>query len=296
VYSQFPFAVATPWYATTWAFLGYAGAVLMLVWGLSSLRARAVRKRNIRLSQMVEEQTAALRRNIRVRDHLMSIITHDILTPLRFIGLIAKHGSDTTSDASSGQPAQALADVRSAIGKLFHSTQNMLHWATYHREGFRPVIARCAPFVVVDQLVQDFSEMSQFQGNEMVNEVPEDDVIRTDAQVLQVILHNLLSNAMKFTASGRIVIRSASTPDGYMLEVEDNGRGMSPDQLDAVRTGALNRLEMPIDDLAAGTGIGLSLVAELVDALGGRWTIDSAAGRGVVVRIVLPEGDSREPM
>jgi signal transduction histidine kinase len=253
----------------------------------------ALRQANALLSENVRKLAASedeLRRNLSVRDRLMSIITHDILTPLRFIGLIAKLGSDTQSTAAPGQPGQALVDVRSAIDKLLHSTQNMLNWVKYHREGFRPQRATCSPFSIVDQVADDFREMSRFQGNEIINAVPEDDVIRSDAQLLQVILHNLVSNAMKFTTNGKIVIRSQAGPAAYMLEVSDTGKGMAAEQLDAVRTGALGRMDTPADDLAAGNGIGLSLVAELLDALGGRWTIESPEGKGVIVRIFLPVG------
>lgn len=309
LYTRISFYVAAPWYQTTLAMLLYAASLLGFIWGFSSLRAQSVSRRNKHLAQVVEEKTTALRevnmrlaenvdrlarsetdlrRNIRVRDRLMSIITHDILTPLRFISLVAKLGGKPKAEGAVEEPVQVLAEVQNAVGKLYHSTQNMLHWVKYNQDGFRPQITPCAPFVIVDQLVSEFSEMSLFQGNEIVNEVPEDDLIRTDPQLLLVILHNLLSNAIKFTIRGRIVIRSSVQAGGYWLYVSDTGRGMTEDQLRAVRKGAVNPAYSTVDEFAAGTGIGLSLVAELVDVLGGGWTIESPGGQGVVVSISLP--------
>jgi len=119
------------------------------------------------------------------------------------------------------------------------------------------------------------------------NEVPEDDVILTDPRILTIILHNLISNAIKYTQKGSITVRSRVEHKWYILEVIDNGRGMTPIQLEAVHQGNTKHGEISVEDLTAGNGIGLSLVADLVQALDGRWEIDSHEGSGVRVRIFI---------
>ncbi|MFZ4634825.1 MAG: ATP-binding protein, partial [Saprospiraceae bacterium] len=308
VYSKQHFIVQTPWYAKSWAFVMYPICFLLAAWGFTVLYTRSIRQRNLELMQQVDKQTAQLRQaniklesnfsklaasehnlrqNIRIRDRLISIITHDILTPLRFIGMIARMGAeDNTHDP---EPAKkALIDVNNAARKLFHSTQNLLHWVNYQQEQFKTNPTNCSPFVLVEQLMEDFSEMSRFRGNTLINKVPEDDVIRIDPQILNIVLHNLLSNAIKFTQNGKIRVRSGLEHNWYLLEVSDTGRGMTAAQLESVRQGASKQSARPADDESAGNGIGLSLVVELVQALGGRWEIDSPEGEGVRVRIYLP--------
>jgi len=313
VYSRLLFTVQTPWYATPWAFALYAVAGLLSLWGGLDLNTRSIRRRNEILQKKVDEQTFVLQRtnarleenlnrlersekdlrgNLQMKDRLISIITHDILTPLRFIGLITRMGAEAVTPDPT-QARKVLSDVRSAVGKLFHSTQNLLHWVKYQREDFQPAFTSCSPYVLVEQLLKDFSEMSRFQGNRLVNAVPEDDVIRTDPNILHIVLHNLLSNAIKFTQGGEIRIGSTVERQWYLLEVTDGGRGMTVAQLEKARPilagresaeGSLSALE----EVSAGTGIGLSLVGELVRMLYGRCEIDSPGGCGVRVRIFLP--------
>jgi len=311
VYSRQYIEVQTPWYAHRWALALYSIGLLFGFWGLASLYTYSVRQRNNMLQQKVDEQTAAirrvntsleenfhrlelseqnLRRNMRVRDRLISIITHDILTPLRFIGLIARMGAEAPAqeEDEEGLTKKALSDVQHAVGKLFLSTQNMLNWVNVQQEAFKPKHSNCSPFVITEQLMEDFSEIARFQGNTMFNAVGEDDVIYTDPQILTIILHNLLSNALKFTKKGVIKVGSGNGHEGYYLEVEDTGRGMTQAQLHALRQGAIDQQHTASnDDASAGNGIGLSLVYALLQALGGRWEIYSTEGAGVQVRIYL---------
>jgi signal transduction histidine kinase len=182
---------------------------------------------------------------------------------------------------------RALTDVQNAVHKLFHSTQNLLHWVSFQQEKFTTASINCSPFAIVEQLMEDFSEMSLFQGNTLINEVPEDDVIRTDPTVLNIILHNLLSNAIKYTQHGEIRVQSAVESNLYILEVRDTGRGMTTAQLEAIRRGTAKQGDTTLEDVTAGNGIGLTLVADLVRALQGRWEIDSPESGGVSVRIFL---------
>jgi signal transduction histidine kinase len=311
VYSRQYIEVQTPWYSHRWALALYSIGLLFGFWSLASLYTYSVRQRNNMLQQKVDEQTAAirrvntsleenfhrlelseqnLRRNMRVRDRLISIITHDILTPLRFIGLIARMGAEAPAqeEDEEGLTKKALSDVQHAVGKLFLSTQNMLNWVNVQQEAFKPKHSNCSPFVITEQLMEDFSEIARFQGNTMFNAVGEDDVIYTDPQILTIILHNLLSNALKFTKKGVIKVGSGNGHEGYYLEVEDTGRGMTQAQLHALRQGAIDQQHTASnDDASAGNGIGLSLVYALLQALGGRWEIYSTEGAGVRVRIYL---------
>ncbi len=306
-YSRFHFIVEKPWYARNWAWVVFGLGIALITWGISVLYTRSIRLRNIELQRKVNVQTKALlstnsqlaenlrkleesevnlRKNIHVRDRLISIITHDILTPLRFIGQIARLGAEEKPE-DPGMAKRALTDVQNAIHKLFHSTQNLLHWVSYQQEKFKTISILCSPFAIVEQLMEDFKEMSRFQGNTLINEVPEDDVILADPNVLTIVLHNLLSNAIKYTHQGRIVVRSGIEQNWYLLEVSDTGRGMTPAQLENIRKGTALQGDTTLDDVTAGNGIGLTLVADLMRTLNGRWEIESPERGGTRVRIFL---------
>lgn len=308
VWSRAHFTVARPWYAQIWVLSMIGFAFLIILWATAALYARSIRKRNIALQHKVDEQTRELlhtnaqlevnltklsasdqdlRNNIRVRDRLISIITHDILTPLKFIGQIARLGADHPQEETNNTK-QALTDVQNAVHKLFHSTQNLLHWVNFQKDQLKISAVNCSPFALVEQLIEDFREMARYQENVLINEVPEDDVIISDPRILSIVLHNLLSNAIKYTQHGSITVRSGVENHSYILEVRDTGRGMTTAQLEQIRRGNSKPGEYSLEDVTAGNGIGLSLIADLMKTLQGRWEIDSPEGKGVSVRIFIP--------
>jgi len=308
VYTRLPISVLPPWYATPYAFILYGLTFLLTVWGTSVLYSRSIRHRNYLLQQKVEEQTAELRKanvllgqnidklhrserelrdNLEMKDRLISVISHDILTPLRFIGMIARLGDDE-KQRKAFQMRKALGDVQNAVSKLYWSTLNVIHWVKFQKDSFELRPTHCSPFVLVEKLILELSEMAAYQGNQLINEVPEDDVILTDPQLLTIVLNNLLSNAIKFTKKGRITVRSYAKPGWYALEVKDTGRGMSDQQIQDLRQGKTGQKQNRSDVITAGTGMGLSLVANLVKALGGRWEIQSPEGKGVSVQLFIP--------
>lgn len=116
-------------------------------------------------------------------------------------------------------------------------------------------------------------------------------VLRTDGSMIRRILVNLLGNAIKFTSTGRVVVRAAvessSAQDGsaLVLEVEDSGVGISPEDLP--------RIFEPFFRTAAaageqGTGLGLAITRQYVEMLGGRIDMTSREGEGSRCRVELP--------
>lgn len=105
------------------------------------------------------------------------------------------------------------------------------------------------------------------------------------------IINNLLNNALKFTHSGKVVMRARWSKDGLTIEISDTGVGIPEDQRD--------RLFQPFSQASAhrlgnarGTGLGLSICAKLCELMGGGIKLDSMAGVGTRVTVNLPLGVS----
>ena len=116
----------------------------------------------------------------------------------------------------------------------------------------------------------------------------QDLTLEADRKALRQILLNLLSNAVKFTPKGgEIKITAKSLADTLQLTVSDNGMGMSADELEHIgepytQASSASKIE------ARGSGLGLSLVASLVELHNGRFAIASQKGEGTTVDVYLP--------
>jgi CheY-like chemotaxis protein len=115
------------------------------------------------------------------------------------------------------------------------------------------------------------------------------------ARVRQVLL-NLLGNAVKFTAAGRVVLRVSSRPDGESVvlryEVEDTGIGIAPDKLDTVFE-SFTQADGSVSRRFGGTGLGLAIVRQLARLMGGDASVRSAPGRGACFAVELRLGRAR---
>ena len=111
--------------------------------------------------------------------------------------------------------------------------------------------------------------------------------VQADRKRLKQVISNLLSNAIKYNQSGgRITVEAGADDAAVRLFVRDTGRGISADQLE--------RIFKPFERLGAhrsgvdGTGLGLALVKQFMEAMGGSVQVESQAGRGSTFTVTLP--------
>ncbi len=113
----------------------------------------------------------------------------------------------------------------------------------------------------------------------------------TDRKKLELILINLLDNAIKFSPSGiTVALRVKRSGKNLSIEVEDKGIGMKKEEITRIFD-RFHRANPTIQSLTPGSGLGLAVVEGLLFILGGKAEINSAPDRGTTVRILIPEGN-----
>jgi len=110
---------------------------------------------------------------------------------------------------------------------------------------------------------------------------------RTDQLRLRQVLNNLATNAAKFTHAGEIVIRARARRGWISFEVSDSGCGIAEDQQERIFS-AFEQVA-PAREGGGGIGLGLAIVRQLCDVLGGSVTVTSAPGRGSTFVVLLPD-------
>jgi PAS domain S-box-containing protein len=141
--------------------------------------------------------------------------------------------------------------------------------------------------IVLRPLMEDlFSGLAVHDGVELVVDCADDVVVWSNRDLLEHALLNLASNAARHTESGSIRARATSDAAGSAtIELEDTGAGIRPEELDRL----FDRFYRgPTEEKRSGFGLGLPIVKESVEALGGQIVIESAVGVGTAARIVLP--------
>ena len=278
-----------PW-LTWWAYLCYGLLVLIIIraiWQFYKHRLREKQEAEFNL-----RETARLREMDEMKTRFFSNITHEFRTPLT---LILSPLEKQLADPRISPSVRSLLDNNYRHARQLLSLVNQLLDIS-KIEGRQMQVNNStgdlSQFVIA--CVGAFQEQASLKGIDLISNIntPESYFL-FDHSKWENIIYNLLGNAIKFSDPGKkhsrvvVTLGTASQPDFVELKVEDTGVGVGPDQLKHI----FERFYQ-VDDSSTrhheGTGIGLALVKELVDLLGGSIEVESQLGEGTIFTLTLP--------
>jgi signal transduction histidine kinase len=219
---------------------------------------------------------------------LLSMISHDIRSPLptilSSIELLELH-------LKNERERQPLARIRASAARLDAYLRDVI---IYNKTDANELQLAAAPFNlgdVIQDVVSAYQHEAQTKGVQLQALVgAEVQAVNGDAERVKQVVTNLISNAVKYTAQGRVVITAQAAPQDprwVLISVADTGIGIEPAQHDLIwkpfmRTPAARQAGVE------GSGLGLAVVRQLVEAMKGSVTVDSAPGKGSVFVVKLP--------
>ena len=259
---------------------------------------RELAVRNEALRHALEETGQA--RNVAVeasqaKERFFANLTHEIRTPLTGIAGTVELLRQTALSAEQGPLVKALW---SSTGNLADLVNAILDHARMRAGHVSVDLAPVDLQALAGDLRALFGARAGDKGLEF--EVGLDpglpQWIETDGVKLRQIVSNLISNALKFTASGTVGVRLAAADGGHSLrvEVEDSGIGIAADKLQAVFEPFVQGDES-IARSYGGTGLGLAIARQLAQLLGGTLDAESRAGRGSTFSFVMPLRPAQAP-
>jgi signal transduction histidine kinase/ActR/RegA family two-component response regulator len=242
-----------------------------------------------RIEQLARERDRAQQASA-AKSELMARVSHELRTPMNAVlGFADLMAHDAELPAAQGE---RLAHIRSAGTHLLDLIDDLLELSRADQGG-RVIDVRPTPLadVLQDALPWVAALAAESNVEVQAGEVPSDATVLADRRRLGQVLINLLTNGIKYNQPGGRVWLEArpamlSGELAWELSVQDNGRGLSPEQR--------QRLFEPFNRLGAdregipGTGIGLSIVQQLVSGMGGELSVDSELGTGSRFVVRLP--------
>ncbi len=237
---------------------------------------------------MVLHDISEIRRLERARRDFIANISHEFKTPLTAIQGFAETLLGGALDDKQNRE-RFLEIIREHALRLSRLTEDLLKLAQIEA-GQLPYDARFVSFAEVVHPCLDTARVKAEKKNLIIKADCPADLPRLygDLQAFHEILENLLDNAVRYTsAGGRITVSAAVEGNEIVISVSDNGIGVP--KVDQVRIfERFYRADAARSRESGGTGLGLSVVKHLVEAQGGRVTVESEVGNGSTFRVTLP--------
>lgn len=225
------------------------------------------------------------------KDKFFSIIAHDLKGTLGgFMGM-TEILAEEMSNMAEAEIQDYLGTLRDASVNLFRLLENLLQWARL-KQGAIHFNPETIKFLTVgNECLALLKEAAKNKNIRIVKEIDGNILVFADNNILQTIVRNLISNAVKFTPKDGTVKLSAKITDeqSVTISVKDSGIGMSQDMIATLfNPGARNG--RPGTEGEPSTGLGLMLCKEFIETLGGKIKVESEEGKGTEFTFTIPKG------
>jgi signal transduction histidine kinase len=164
---------------------------------------------------------------------------------------------------------------------------NILNWIKYQNENRRLAKETFNVYELVNQVLGVLNSLARQKNLTLVNDVSKTLEVRQFFEPLKILIYNLLTNAINFSEKGNIVISAQLEDETVTISVQDEGAGMTPEQIKNIRADEFIVSAANVDN-RKGNGLGYLIIKDLLKMMDASLHIDSEKGKGTTVSVFLP--------
>jgi two-component system, sensor histidine kinase and response regulator len=267
---------------------GYQKEMLYANWELKNIN-EDIYKQGLQLEEkaaQLEEQTLQLVELNAVKNRLFSVVSHDLKTPVYSLRNLFKgmHESDLPATEVKLYVPEILADLNYTISLM----ENLLQWAKSQMQGD----SVNQQLIDIGGLMKEVKQSLRLQAENKkiyVNTKADKPIyIYADKDMMNLVLLNLVSNAIKFTPeNGEVSVSALVKDETVEVQVQDTGKGISSDNMEKLFSNSYFTTKGTANE--SGTGLGLMLCKEFVTKNGGEIFVESEEGKGSTFTFTIPK-------
>jgi signal transduction histidine kinase/ligand-binding sensor domain-containing protein len=269
--AKLSFKVEPYFYETTLFYLGVILLLALMIWGIIILRVRTVEKRNAELKKLNEEL-----------DRFVYSASHDLRAPLSSVlGLVEIARLETTIEAKQ----KCLNMINESVLKLDGFINDIIDYSRNQRIDIKPKMVDLEH--EVNEALNELRYLDKENLIEKIIEIDGQTEFITDARRLNIVLKNIISNAIRYhdleQQNPYIKINVQSNTNMATISIADNGIGIEHSHLENIF-----KMFYRADESSKGSGLGLYIVKETIDKMGGKIEVESQLNFGTTFTIKIP--------
>ena len=286
-----PIRVLPPWWATWWFRLLFAGLLLGTAYVVYHRRVRLLTEQRKTLKAKVDEQTQTLRKLVIEKDRIISVIAHDLKSPMfGIVGALENWLNNYSGKGDNGQPL--IEKTYSSANMLQNVLQSLVEWARSKDNDmdYQPTE------VDLRLLAENMCKLQQPRSNSkdlhIATRFNYKHCCTSDERMTSTIIRNLISNAIKFSNRGStITLKGWEQNNECVFQITDEGVGMTKEQV-AQFNEHHHLTSTNGTENEKGTGLGLILCHDYATRNKGHIELESQQGRGTTITLYLPKGET----
>jgi len=242
----------------------------------------------IELTNKLSESEEKLTQLNADKDKFFSIISHDLRSP--FTGLIGfSEILATESDSLTAAEIKEYSTmISTTVKSVFNLLENLLHWSRLQRGAidFKPTCFQIKS--LAQQIINLYSNNAKFKNISLVLQIDDSINVFADSQMIDTVIRNLISNALKFTPKGgSITLSAVQINDVVEISVSDTGIGIPESEMHKLFKMGMD-IKQSVNSVEKGTGLGLLLCKDFVEKNNGTIRAESKPGEGTSFIFSLP--------
>jgi PAS domain S-box-containing protein len=220
------------------------------------------------------------------KTRFLAAASHDLLQPFHAARLLTA----TLAERLARRPeAPLVRHIDGSLGAVEELLQALLEMSKLDAGALQPQPRPVPVEEILRGAALPFEPVARRRGLQL-RVVPSTAMAVTDPALIRRIVQNLVSNAVRYTRQGTVLVGCRRRAGQVVIQVWDSGPGIAPEQIGAIFE-EFRRLDGAADDEPAGLGLGLAIVDRIATMLGHKVSVRSWPGRGSVFEIALPAAD-----
>ena len=228
------------------------------------------------------------------KDKFFSIISHDLKNPFNYLLVTTELLKQNYHNYSDEQITSQIDNLFDSSQQVYNLLENLLGWANSQRGTFHFIPTDVDFYEIALNNVMLFKPNAEKKNISLNFNISPNTYIYADYNLINTVVRNLISNAIKFTNSyGKVELFCKTKIDMLEIIIKDNGIGISEDRIQM-----LFRIDQNVSTIGTanenGTGLGLVLVKEFIEKMGGQLSIKSKPGYGTEFSFTVPLSELNE--
>ncbi len=245
---------------------------------------------NIKLNEeKLKEYSQILENENKAKDKYFSIIAHDLRSP--FTGLIGLTEvlSTNLDYLSQDEIKEITTELHKSAKNIYNLLNSLLEWSRIQRGKIKYQKVEIPLLFLVEKVLDIFTNNIEMKKIKIIKSIDPDLIIFSDSYVLELVLRNLISNAVKFVDIEGIIEISSEVKDSFVyVSVKDNGMGIPENE-----TGNIFKIDKMFTRKGtageSGNGLGLLLCKEHLERIGGNIYLKSVENKGSIFTFCVPK-------